>query len=175
MEGFVPMKNDRGFSLIELLIVVAIIGIIAAIAIPNLLTSRRAANEASAVSALRTLHHANANYAATVGAGNYAGTPSTVGISSLVELHTARLVDNVLGTGEKSGYVFVGDRTASSSSTPATFYFAANPSTPTGILSTGTKRFGIATEGVIRYDATVATLGVPFDATTLPAAVPFSN
>ena len=169
------MKRYQGFSLIELLIVIVIVGVIAAIAIPNLLAARRSANEGSAVSSLRTLHGANVSYAATTGSGDYAGTPDSVGTSSLNALRDASLIDSVLGLGEKSGFSFVGDWAEATTTESASFYFATNPTTSSGILMTGTKRFGIATDGVIRVDASLVDLATPFDADTLDAALPLDN
>src|SRR5687767_15515591 len=90
-------KNQKGFSLVELLVVVIIIAIVAAIAIPNLLASRRAANEASAISSLRTIHSAEVTYFATSGANTNYGDLAALGTADLIdsalrsEEHTSEL------------------------------------------------------------------------------------
>ena len=135
------MKNQKGFSLVELLVVVIIIAIIAAIAIPNLLASRRAANEASAVSSLRSIHSAEATYQATSGANTAYGT--------LAELNTAGLIDSVLSAATasatpKSGYFF----TESTVSGGSSYCVVADPVTQ-GLSGTGVRNFAVSGDGVI--------------------------
>lgn len=174
MHSHVTKKNE-GFSLVELIIVVAIIGLLAALAIPNLLASKRAANEGSAIRSLRLLHGANVSFAATYGNGNFAGLAGTVGTSPLTELNNVQLLDSSLATGSKAGYTFIGERTATSAASSATFYFAANPLSVSGLTRTGSKRFGVATDGVLKTDETQADLAVPFDTATLAAADILNN
>lgn len=126
------MKNSKGFSLLELLIVVAIILIIATIAIPSLLRSRQAANESAAVANLRTINTAEVTYLSSSG-GNYGG---------IVELIAAGLLDDTF-TGTKAGYNYTVDANGTD------YTASADPAS----VNTGRWGYYSVPDAVVRYSS----------------------
>jgi type IV pilus assembly protein PilA len=158
----VMRKREKGFSLIELLIVVAIILIIAAIAIPNLLRSRMAANEASAVGSIRTMNTAAITYNSVYGNG-FPGSLAQMGTTgaAAISCTNAGLLDSVLTAGTKSGYTFIlthgGTQLTASQSSCATLGFSDGytvTATPITVGTTGQRAFCSDPSGVIRFNAT---------------------
>jgi len=153
-------NNPRGFSLIELLIVVAVILVIAAIAIPNLMRSRVAANQASAVGSLHVINTAEVTYSSTYGGYTptlgYLGPPES---GTQVVASGAGLIDSILSGGSpgatessKSGYTFTYSAGVADSSGHVYAYTVI--ATPITVGSTGNNYYYTDQTGVIRQNST---------------------
>jgi type IV pilus assembly protein PilA len=158
------MRRQKGFSLIELLIVVAIILIIAAIAIPSLVRARISANESSAAACIRQISTAQIAYASSYPLAGYAanlaalgpGSGNTSCSSSGPSSASACILDNVLSSGSKSGYQFASVGDVPSGTGPNTEFFSA--SAPLSYNVTGTKNYCMITDGVLRLNIGAAAI-----------------
>ena len=170
------MRKQKGFSLIELLIVVAIILIIAAIAIPNLLRARIAANESSAVQSIRTINTADVTYQSQFPNVGFAGSLSNLGPPSSAGCATATpssgsacLLDWVLSNAStsasaKSGYYFTYTVVAG---TPQIDYEVMGMPQTTG--QSGLRGFCSSSDGVIRFNSPAASVTTPTACAALTA------
>ncbi len=141
------MRSNKGFTLIELMIVVAIIAIIAAIAIPNLLRARLASNESSAIGALRTISSAESAFQSSAGSDTDAdGTGEFAGMVQLSNA-TPPYIDEVLGAGQKSGYLFTITTSGVANTDEVLWEAQANP---IAYNQTGNRTFYIDESGVLR-------------------------
>ncbi len=139
-----PPLNNRKFTLIELMIVIAIIAIIVAIAIPSLIEARKHANEAAGIEGLKTITTAQSFFREGDKDGN-----NTPDYGTLTQLSDQNLIDSVLGSGRKQGYSFSTMPGATATALPIYTYWAlANPIDQGG---SGDRGFVTNHEGAIHY------------------------
>jgi len=149
------MKQEQGFSLIELLIVVAIIAIIAAIAVPSMLTSRMSANEAGAIQGCRTIGSAEVAFAAV-------NNQFYTDLATLTNPAFGSFLDSRFNGGTFNGYTYAAGTPATVAATltglPNGFGFLADPAAAD---STGRYVYGIASDQVVRFDSVAGSAPAP--------------
>jgi len=146
-----PQKWQRGVSVVEVVVLIAILLVVAAIAIPNLLHSNLSEDESSTVASLRALNAACANYSMLY--GGYPGSLSNLGPGDPANSTSAALIDAALASGTKSGYVFTYTAGAIGiGGNVLSYTITTNPAAP----GTGRRRFFTDQSGVIRANRTGA-------------------